>query len=138
MTGDEDTIAQLVKAVAKLGRVNEDSYHLVGYITAREHNLSNETYTEILKAVGKLRTDYGKEYEGIVRFLNKVPTDTNGAFTEALVGTLIKLGKPEDISYLDKYMRNYNRVNEFANKGQVAPQIIKDTIAKVIEGIRGK
>jgi len=102
MTGDEDTIAQLVKTVAKLGRVNEDSYHLVGYITAREHNLSNETYTEILKAVGKLRTDYGKEYEGIVRFLNKVPTDTNGAFIEALVGTLIKLGKPEDISYLDK------------------------------------
>lgn len=66
----------------------------------------------IYRTVGKLRTDYGKEYEGIVRFLNKVPTDTNGAFTEALAGTLIKLGKPEDISYLDKYMRNYNCVNE--------------------------
>ena len=138
MTDDESLIVPLVRAVAKVGRVREDDYFFIQYITAREHNLSNQTYAIVLEAISKLSNNVGKEYEDMVRLVNKIPADTDGKFTTTLISTLTKLGKEEDIEYLNKYLRNYNRVNDFINKGQKTPESVKDAVAKIVEGIKRK
>ena len=136
---DEPTLVKLVRTTAKLGRLDKgDDTKLQSYITARNHDLSNETYIEIFKALTKLVSGYGSGYEDLVRFLNKVPTDKDGEYTRVLTETLISLGNEASTKYLDKYKMNFNHVNDFMNKGQETPQAVLDVIDKVKVGLQAK
>lgn len=136
---DEPTLVNLVKTVAKLGRLDKgDDMKVTHYITAKNHDLSNETYIEIFKALNKLVSEYGSRYEGLVRFLNKVPDDKDGEFTRVLTETLINLGNKASVKYLDRYETGYSLINDFISKGEETPQVVLDIIEKIRKAIEKK
>jgi len=143
MNADEPMLVKLIQTVGKLGEKDIDDYHIVGYIENEDNKLTNATYIEIFKALSKLVTHYGEKnsgtsYEDLLKFVNRIPSDKDGEYTKTLTQTLIQLGKKEDIDYLDKYLRNFNHVNEFENKNEKTPQVVLDVIETVRKNLSEK
>ena len=66
------------------------------------------------------------------------PTDETGEYTKEYIDMLISVGRKEDIEFLNKYLRNYNHINEFIENKQQTPQVIVDAIEKARQGISAK
>ena len=139
MSDDENLIRSFTKTVAKIGRAGQDDFHILEPIFATKHNLSNDTYIEILKAVDKLSTDAGKKYPNIIRLFNKVGSETD-PLLGSLSTTLSKLGTNSNVEDFNKYLRNYNYANEFIGRdgGGKTPEFIKGVIDKIIGVISGR
>ena len=134
-------VVKLSQTVGKIGGENAD-IQLLDYMRPLSE-LSCDTYAEVFKVATDLSISYGgfrqcQLYDEFLSHLNKIPTDKNGKFTKALTDMLISVGKKEYIPQLDKYLRNYNYINEFMNKGEKTPQVVLDVINKVRAGIEAK
>ena len=77
-------------------------------------------------------------FEDLMRFANRIPTDETGEYTKEYIDMLISVGRKEDIEFLNKYLRNYNHINEFIENKQKTPQVIVDAIEKARQGILAK
>ena len=140
MDADEARTKKIIQTVGAIGRKDVDSYHLALYISG-VHNHTNDTYVELFKATKKLFPNFyerGCNFEDLMRFANRIPTDETGEYTKEYIDMLISVGRKEDIEFLNKYLRNYNHINEFIENKQQTPQVIVDTIEKARQGILAK
>ena len=140
MDADEARTKKIIQTVGAIGRKDVDSYHLALYISG-VHNHTNDTYIELFKATKKLFPNFyerGCNFEDLMRFANRIPTDETGEYTKEYIDMLISVGRKEDIEFLNKYLRNYNHINEFIENKQQTPQVIVDAIEKARRGILEK
>ena len=140
MDADEARTKKIIQTVGAIGRKDVDSYHLALYISG-VHNHTNDTYIELFKATKKLFPNFyerGCNFEDLMRFANRIPTDETGEYTKEYIDMLISVGRKEDIEFLNKYLRNYNHINEFIENKQQTPQVIVDAIEKARQGILAK
>ena len=140
MDADEARTKKIIQTVGAIGRKDVDSYHLALYISG-VHNHTNDTYVELFKATKKLFPNFyerGCNFEDLMRFANRIPTDETGEYTKEYIDMLISVGRKEDIEFLNKYLRNYNHINEFIENKQQTPQVIVDAIEKARQGILAK
>ena len=140
MDADEARTKKIIQTVGAIGRKDVDSYHLALYISG-VHNHTNDTYVELFKATKKLFPNFyerGCNFEDLMRFANRIPTDETGEYTKEYIDMLISVGRKEDIEFLNKYLRNYNHINEFIENKQKTPQVIVDAIEKARQGILAK
>ena len=140
MDADEARTKKIIQTVGAIGRKDVDSYHLALYISG-VHNHTNDTYVELFKATKKLFPNFyerGCNFEDLMRFANRIPTDETGEYTKEYIDMLISVGRKEDIEFLNKYLRNYNHINEFIENKQQTPQVIVDAIEKARKGILEK
>ena len=140
MDADEARTKKIIQTVGAIGRKDVDSYHLALYISG-VHNHTNDTYVELFKATKKLFPNFyerGCNFEDLMRFANRIPTDETGEYTKEYIDMLISVGRKEDIEFLNKYLRNYNHINEFIENKQQTPQVIVDAIEKARKGILAK
>ena len=140
MDADEARTKKIIQTAGAIGRKDVDSYHLALYISG-VHNHTNDTYVELFKATKKLFPNFyerGCNFEDLMRFANRIPTDETGEYTKEYIDMLISVGRKEDIEFLNKYLRNYNHINEFIENKQQTPQVIVDTIEKARQGILAK
>lgn len=107
-------------------------------LNRKNGEFSNETYIEAFKAIGKLHTNGIKFYEKLLSYINKIPDDKNGEYSKVLIETLKTVGHQNDTKTLDDYIRNFNHVNQYKNKGEETPQIILDAIEDIRKVISNK
>lgn len=140
MEADEARTKKIIQTAGAIGRKDIDARHIISYI-AGVHNHANDTYVELFKATKKLFSNYyekGRNFEDLMRFANRIPTDETGEYTKEYIDMLISVGRKEDIEFLNKYLRNYNHINEFIENKQQTPQVIVDAIEKARQGILAK
>lgn len=140
MEADEARTKKIIQTAGAIGRKDVDARHIILYISG-VHNHTNDTYVELFKATKKLFSNFhdgGCNFEDLMRFANRIPTDETGEYTKEYIDMLISVGRKEDIEFLNKYLRNYNHINEFIENKQKTPQVIVDAIEKARKGILEK
>lgn len=140
MEADEARTKKIIQTAGAIGRKDVDARHIILYISG-VHNHTNDTYVELFKATKKLFSNFhdgGCNFEDLMRFANRIPTDKTGEYTKEYIDMLISVGRKEDIEFLNKYLRNYNHINEFIENKQQTPQVIVDAIEKARQGILAK
>ena len=140
MEADEARTKKIIQTAGAIGRKDIDARHIILYISG-VHNHTNDTYVELFKATKKLFPNFyerGCNFEDLMRFANRIPTDETGEYTKEYIDMLISVGRKEDIEFLNKYLRNYNHINEFIENKQKTPQVIVDAIEKARQGILAK
>lgn len=140
MEADEARTKKIIQTAGAIGRKDVDARHIILYISG-VHNHTNDTYVELFKATKKLFSNFhdgGCNFEDLMRFANRIPTDETGEYTKEYIDMLISVGRKEDIEFLNKYLRNYNHINEFIENKQQTPQVIVDAIEKARQGILEK
>ena len=98
---DIDTSPLMFYAGA-IGRKDIDARHIILYISG-VHNHTNDTYVELFKATKKLFPNFyerGCNFEDLMRFANRIPTDETGEYTKEYIDMLISVGRKEDIEFL--------------------------------------
>ena len=95
-------------------------------------------YYKMVKLFYSLGFTQPTYFEDLMRFANRIPTDETGEYTKEYIDMLISVGRKEDIEFLNKYLRNYNHINEFIENKQQTPQVIVDAIEKARRGILAK